>query len=332
MYIRHPLLMGKAMTTRSYRSLDIRLLFCPKDRVRIKLLSAYILSTIVAFGPNFGQAQDISALKSAVQSHACPGSVISVGRLDATAQCDPGGNAGAACDQQNSPPISAWQQCHIEILRCRRSVAQKNEVIDNYNHLVEECRRIGSGTKSSVAKSPTATATAPDKPQQNDRAARQRWAREAAGQAEAARQNAQMLEQQSAEQQAREAAGRICIADTGGYLIDTFTKKSPVWGVCRTSALIPPPMTSRCRSMEPNEIGTVNINASCPRSLRYVAIRSSRINAQMFCKVFGWIGTCTKKVSSFRATSGKAASMRISRSAFHLRALAGMGGRGIEAV
>jgi hypothetical protein len=68
---------------------------------------------------------------------------------------------------------------------------------------------------------------------QKDQAERPRKGREAAEQAEAARQNAEALEQQRAEQNARETAGRICIADEGGYLIDTWTKKSPAWGVCQ---------------------------------------------------------------------------------------------------
>jgi hypothetical protein len=63
-----------------------------------------------------------------------------------------------------------------------------------------------------------------------DPAERQRKGRDAAEKVEAARQNADAVEQQRAEQITREAAGRICIADSGGYLIDTWTKKSPASG------------------------------------------------------------------------------------------------------
>jgi hypothetical protein len=164
-----------------------------------------------------------------MQNHACPASLASVRHLDAAAQCDPGGKAGAACDQQNNAPSPAWQQCHIEILKCRQAVEQKNKVIDDYNRLVEGCRSSGAQAKSSEPPSPKPAAKAPDQPQRKDQATRQRETREAAEQAEAARQ----LAQQRADQAAREAAGRICITDTGGYLVDTYTKKSPAWGVCQ---------------------------------------------------------------------------------------------------
>ena len=133
------------------------------------------------------------------------------------AQCDPGGKASAACDQQNKAPGAEWQHCHLEIIKCRGAVAQKNTVIEDYNRLVEGCRGRASSELTSVK--PAAKPVTGQQPQK-DQAERQRKAREAPEQMEAARQNAEALEQQRADQNARETAGRICIADTGGYLID----------------------------------------------------------------------------------------------------------------
>ncbi len=200
--------------------------FAAGDRVRIELL---VVAYVVAGIAIPGHAQDISALQAAVQNRACPASLASVHHLDATAQCDPGGKAGAACDQQNNAPSPAWQQCHIEILKCRQAIGQKNKVIDDYNHLVAECRSSGNEAKSSAANSSKPVPKPPDQPQRSDQTKRQREAREAAEQAEAARQ----LEQQRPDQAAGDAAGRICVTDTGGYLVDTYTKKSPAWGVCQ---------------------------------------------------------------------------------------------------
>ncbi len=189
---------------------------------------------MVLLGPDLGWAQDLSALEAAVRNHACPASPAAVRRVDALTQCDPGGKASAVCDQQNKAPGAEWQQCHLEILKCRGTVAQKNTVIENYNRLVEECRSRTDEAKSSEPTSVKPAAKPATSPQpQQDQAERPRKGREAAGQAEAARQNTDMLEQQRAEQKARETAGRICIADEGGYLIDTWTKKSPAWGVCQ---------------------------------------------------------------------------------------------------
>ena len=190
-----------------------------------KLLAVAYFGSAIVLGPNLGSAQDLSALEAAVKNHACPGNPASVRRLDAMAQCDPGGKASAACDQQNKAPGPEWQQCHLEILKCRGTVAQKNTLIEDYNHLVEECR--GRADVKPAAKPATG------QPPQKDQAERQRKARETTEQAEAARQNAQAVEQQRIEQNARETAGRICIADDGGYLIDSWTKKSPASGVCQ---------------------------------------------------------------------------------------------------
>ena len=212
-------------------------MFAVGDRVRTKLLVAAYLASAFVLGPNSGQAQDLSALEAAVKNHACPGNPASVRRLDAMAQCDPGGKASAACDQQNKAPGAEWQQCHLEILKCRGAVAQKNTVIEDYNRLVVECRNQSDQAKSSEPKSLTpAVKPATDRQQERQ------------GQAEAARRNAEALEQQRADQNARETSGRICIADDGGYLIDTWTKKSPASGVCQdlcnhTPAIgLPPPV------------------------------------------------------------------------------------------
>jgi hypothetical protein len=226
-------------------------LFAVGDRVRTKLFVVACLVSAVVLGPNLGRAQDLSALEAAVKSHSCPGNPASVRRLDAMAQCDPGGKASAACDQQNKAPGAEWQQCHLEILKCRGVVAQKNTVIADYNRLVEECRSRTDQAKSSEPASakPAAKPATGQQPQQ-DQAERPRKGREAAEQAEATRQNAEALEQQRADQNALERAGRICIADDGGYLIDTWTKKSPAWGVCQdlcnhTPATdLPPPVDS----------------------------------------------------------------------------------------
>jgi hypothetical protein len=189
--------------------------------VQSKLLVAAYLGFAVLLGPNPGRAQDQSALEAAVKNHACPGNPASVRRLDAMAQCDPGGKASATCDQQNKAPGAEWQQCHLEILKCRETIAQKNTLIEDYNRLVEECR--GRADVKPAAKPAT------DQQPRKDQTERQRKA----DQAEAARQNAQALEQQRIEQSTRETAGRICIADDGGYLIDSWTKKSPASGVCQ---------------------------------------------------------------------------------------------------
>jgi hypothetical protein len=214
-----------------YRSSDGSL-FALGDRVWTKLLALACLVSAVVCGPNLGRAQDLSALEAAVKSRACPGNPASVRRIDAMAQCDAGGKASAACDQQNKAPGAKWQQCHLEILKCRGAVAQKNTLIEDYNRLVEECRNRTDEAKSSEPKSMKPAAKPPIGPQPQ-KAERPRKGREAAEQAEAARQNAEALEQQRAEQNARETAGRICIADEGGYLIDTWTKKSPASGVCQ---------------------------------------------------------------------------------------------------
>jgi hypothetical protein len=221
-----------------------------RDRVRTILrVAAYLLLSAILLRPHVGQAQDLSALEAAVKNRACPSSLARVNRLDAMTQCDPGGKASAACDQQNNAPGAEWQQCHLEILKCRGVVAQKNTTIENYNRLVEECRGRSDEAKSSDPKSvKPAAKPATAQPPQKDQAERQRKARETAEQAEAARQNAEMLEQQRAEQNAREKAGRICIADDGGYLIDTWTKKSPASGVCQDlcthtpATSLPPPV------------------------------------------------------------------------------------------
>ena len=91
-----------------------------------------------------------------------------------------------------------------------------------------------SAPTGSGAQSPKPPAqAAPAQPQRKGETERQRKARETTDQAEAARQNAEALEQQRIEQSTRETAGRICIADDGGYLIDSWTKKSPASGVCQ---------------------------------------------------------------------------------------------------
>ena len=186
-----------------------------------KFLVAAYLGSAVLLGPNLGWAQDQSALEAAVKNHACPGNPASARRLDAMAQCDPGGKASAACDQQNKAPGAEWQQCHLEILKCRETVAQKNTLIEDYNRLMVECR--GRADVKPAAKPAT------DQQPRKDQTERPRKAE----QAEAARQDAAALEQQRIEQSTRETAGRICIADDGGYLIDSWTKKSPASGVCQ---------------------------------------------------------------------------------------------------
>jgi hypothetical protein len=213
------------------------------------------LGSVVVLGPNIARAQDLSALEAAVRSQACPANPASVRRLDAMAQCDPGGKASAACDQQNKAPGAEWQQCHLEILKCREAVAQKNTVIEDYNRLVEGCRSRTDQAKRSEPKSVKPAANpATGQPLQKDQAERPRKGREAAEQAEAARRNVEALEQQRADQNARETAGRICIADEGGYLIDTWTKKSPAWGVCKdlcnhTPATDLPPSVSDAQNL-----------------------------------------------------------------------------------
>lgn len=209
-------------------------MFAVGDRVQAKLAVAAYLVSAVVLGPNLGWAQDLSALEAAVKNHACPGKPSLVRRVDALAQCDPGGKASAACDQQNKAPGAEWQQCHLEILKCRGAVAEKNTIIEDYNRLVEDCRSRTGEAKTSEPKSPTpAVKPATDQQPRKDQAERQRKGRDAAEKVEAARQNADAVEQQRAEQITREAAGRICIADSGGYLIDTWTKKSPASGVCQ---------------------------------------------------------------------------------------------------
>ena len=202
--------------------------------MRTKLLVAAYLASALLWGSSLARAQDVSGLEAAVKNHACPANAASVRRLDPLTQCDPGGKASAACDQQNKAPGAEWQQCHLEILKCRGVVAQKNTVIEDFNRLVEECRSRTGEAKSSEPKSLTPAAKpATDQQPRKDQAERQRKGRDAAEQVEAARQNADAVEQQRAEQITREAAGRICIADSGGYLIDTWTKKSPASGVCQ---------------------------------------------------------------------------------------------------
>jgi hypothetical protein len=202
--------------------------------VRTKLLVAVYSVSAVLWGPSLARAQDLSALEAAVKSQACPANPASVRRLDAMAQCDAGGKASAACDQQNKAPNAEWQQCHLEILKCRGVVAQKNTVIEDYNRLVEGCRGRADQAKGSEPTSvkPAAKPATGQQPQK-DQAERPRKAREAPEQADAARPNAEALAQQRIDQSARETAGRICIADEGGYLIDTWTKKSPASGVCQ---------------------------------------------------------------------------------------------------
>jgi hypothetical protein len=197
--------------------------------VRTKLLVAAYLTSAVLCGPSLLRAQDLSGLEAAVKNHACPANAASVRRLDPLVQCDPGGKTSAACDQQNKAPGAEWQQCHLEILKCRGVVAQKNTVIEDFNRLVEECRSRTGEAKGSEPKSAKAAAKpATDQLQRQDQAERQRKGRQTAEPAETA-----TLEQQQAEQDTRAAAGRICIADSGGYLIDTWTKKSPASGVCQ---------------------------------------------------------------------------------------------------
>jgi hypothetical protein len=187
------------------------------------------LVSAAVLGPNLGWAQDLSALEAAVKNHACPGKPSLVRRIDALAQCDPGGKASAACDQQNKAPGAEWQQCHLEIIKCRGAVAQKNMVIEDYNRLVDECRSKTGETKGYEPKSTKAAASpSTDQPPRQDQAERQRKGRQAAEPAETA-----ATEQQQAEQDRRAAAGRICIADSGGYLIDSWTKQSPASGVCQ---------------------------------------------------------------------------------------------------
>ena len=216
--------------------------------MRTKLLVIAYLVCGALCGSSLARAQDLSALEAAVKNHACPGKPASVRRLDPLAQCDPGGKASAACDQQNKAPGAEWQQCHLEILKCREAVGQKNTLIEDYNRLVEECRGRADQAKSSEPTSvkpaaKPATAHQPSK----DQAESQRKGRESAEQAEAARQNEQALEQQRIDQSTRDTAGRICIADDGGYLIDTWTKKSPASGVCQDlcthtpATSLPPP-------------------------------------------------------------------------------------------
>jgi hypothetical protein len=201
--------------------------------VRTKLLIVAYLGSSVLLGPDLGWAQDLSALEAAVKSHTCPVNPASVRRLDAVAQCDPGGKASAACDQQNKAPGAEWQQCHLDILKCRGTVAQKNTVIEDYNRLVEGCRRTDEAKAAEPnSVKPAAKPVVTPQPQK-DQAERPKKGREAVEQAAAARPNTEMLEQTRAEQTARETAGRICIADDGGNLIDTWTKKSPAWGVCQ---------------------------------------------------------------------------------------------------
>lgn len=218
------------------------------DEVGKKLLVAAYLVSAVLLGPSLAWAQDLSALEAAVKNHACPANAASVRRLDAMAQCDPGGKASAACDQQNKAPGAEWQQCHLEILKCRGVVAQKNSVIEDYNRLVNECRSRTDEAKSSPTSVNPAAKPATSQQPQKDQAERPRKGREVVEQAEAARQNAQALEQQRGEQNTRAAAGRICIADEGGYLIDTWTKKSPASGVCQDlcnhtpAGNLPPPV------------------------------------------------------------------------------------------
>lgn len=202
--------------------------------VRTKLLVTAYLASAVLWGPSLVRAQDLSALEAAVKSQACPANPVSVRRLDAMAQCDPGGKASAACDQQNKAPGAEWQQCHLEIIKCRGAVAQKNTVIEDYIRLVEGCRgRADQAKRSEPTSVKPAAKPATGQQPQKDQAERQRKAREAPEQMEAARQNAEAVEQQRADQNARETAGRICIADTGGYLIDSWTKKSAASGVCQ---------------------------------------------------------------------------------------------------
>ena len=160
-----------------------------------KFLVAAYLGSAVLLGPNLGWAQDQSALEAAVKNHACPGNPASARRLDAMAQCDPGGKASAACDQQNKAPGAEWQQCHLEILKCRETVAQKNTLIEDYNRLMVECR--GRADVKPAAKPAT------DQQPRKDQTERPRKAE----QAEAARQDAAALEQQRIEQSTRETAG-----------------------------------------------------------------------------------------------------------------------------
>lgn len=196
--------------------------------VRTKLLVATYCFAVI-WAPSLLRAQDLSALEAAVKNHACPANAASFRRLDAMAQCDPGGKASAACDQQNKAPGAEWQQCHLEIIKCRGAVAQQNTVIEDYNRLVDECRSKTGEAKGSEPKSAKAAVKPATDPQsRQDQAERQRKGRQAAEPAETA-----AIEQQQAEQDTRAAAGRICIADSGGYLIDSWTKKSPASGVCQ---------------------------------------------------------------------------------------------------
>jgi hypothetical protein len=98
---------------------------------------------------------------------------------------------------------------------------------------VEGCRGRADKAKSSEPSVKPAAKPGTGQPAQKDQAERPKKGREAAEQAETTRQKTEMLEQQQAEQNTRAAAGRICIADSGGYLIDTWTKKSPASGVCQ---------------------------------------------------------------------------------------------------
>ncbi len=197
--------------------------------MRTKLIVTAYLASALLCGPSLARAQDLSGFEAAVKNHACPANAAPVRRLDPLAQCDPGGKASAACDQQNKAPGAEWQQCHLEILKCRGVVAQKNTVIEDFNRLVEECRSRTGEAKGSEPKSAKAVAKpAADQPPRKDQGEPQRKRREAAQPAEAA-----AVEQQQAEQDTRTAAGRICIVDSGGYLIDSWTKKSPASGVCQ---------------------------------------------------------------------------------------------------
>jgi hypothetical protein len=197
--------------------------------VRTKLLVTAYLASAFLCGPRLTWAQDLTGLEAAVKNHACPANAASVRRLDPFAQCDPGGKASGACDQQNQAPGPEWQQCHLQILNCRGAVVQKNTIIEAYNQLVDECRNRTGDAKSSEPKSAKAAAKpATDQPPRKGQTERQTKGREAAAPAEAG-----ALEQQQAEQNTRADAGRICIADSGGYLIDSWTKKSPASGVCQ---------------------------------------------------------------------------------------------------
>lgn len=121
-----------------------------------------MLSSVVPFGILKAQDLDIDQLRAAVQNHNCL-SKEHVARLDANAICDPNNETERACDAKYTAPSTAWQQCYGAIRKCQDDISEKNQIIFEYNMMIDKCWHTDNS-----ASSPTDASASPAQHQEED--------------------------------------------------------------------------------------------------------------------------------------------------------------------